>query len=199
MGMKRTRTILALLLISAALGGIGGVGGRVGLPPAIIWAVFAPIVFFFLLPMFTRRRKAAGETDSKVEAVLLDASNTGGRIIQTVLPLMGTLLSAVGVAMMFRANGGVTASSVSLTVVGIVVIALSMRHVVGWDVSYKGHTVRFENDPCSGEHLYIDGQLVDRGGVGYQFVLSGRIPSGEVIRATSRAGIPFHCRIEVIR
>ena len=79
-------------------------------------------------------------------------------------------------------------------------IVLPLRHVIGWDVSYKGHRIRFENDACFGERLLIDGQLVDRGGVGLQMVLSGTIASGDgagdIIRATSHAGpVTFSCRI----
>jgi hypothetical protein len=106
--------------------------------------------------------------------------------------------------MMFRASGGFTAVPVSLTVIGIGLIVVSLRQVIGWDVSYKGHTIRFENDPCSGERLYIDGQLVDRGGVGIRMVLSGKVASGDgagdIIEATSRAGVPtFHVRIVALR
>ena len=79
-------------------------------------------------------------------------------------------------------------------------IVLPLRHVIGWDVPYKGHRIRFENDACFGERLLIDGQLVDRGGVGLQMVLSGTIASGDgagdIIRATSYAGpVTFSCRI----
>ena len=102
--------------------------------------------------------------------------------------------------MLVRAGGGFGAASVVTTIAGVLLIVLPLRTVIGWDVFYKGHTIRFENDPCSGERLLIDGQLVDRGGVGLHMELSGAIASGagagEVIHATSFAGIPtFRVRI----
>lgn len=200
----RGRTILLIVVLSVALGSIGGLASaKAGLPPAVIWAIFAPVTYLFLWPLLTRRRSSAKESPSKDEVLLLDASNTGGRIVQAVLPLIGTLLGAVGVAMLFRAGGGISAVSVSLTLVGIALIVVSLRQVIGWNVSYKGHSIRFENDPCSGERLYIDGQLVDRGGVGIHMVLMGKVASddgvGDVIKAASRAGIPFHVRIVALR
>jgi hypothetical protein len=117
--------------------------------------------------------------------------------------MAGVLLGAAGVAMWVRAGGGPSVMAVSSTVIGIALIAASLRSVIAWDVSYKGHAIRFQNDPCFAEQLYIDGQLAARGGVGYVMVLSGTIPSGEgageTIRATSRAGIfSFSCRLVAV-
>ena len=135
--------------------------------------------------------------------MLLEASNTGGRVVQSLLPLVGTVLGILGVTMLFRADGGFNVLSVTLTVAGALLIVLPLRTVIGWDVSHKGHAIRFENDPCSGERLLIDGQLVDRGGVGLHMELSGTIASGDgagdIIRVTSHAGLPtFHCRIVAV-
>ena len=117
--------------------------------------------------------------------------------------MTGTVLGAIGVAMWVRAGGGPSVVAVSTTVIGLLLIAVSLRSVIAWDVTYKGHAIRFQNDPCFAERLSIDGQLVARGGVGYVMVLSGTIPSGdgagETIRATSRAGVlSFSCRIVAI-
>jgi hypothetical protein len=105
--------------------------------------------------------------------------------------------------MWVRAGGGPSVVAVSTTAIGLVLIAVSLRSVVAWDVTYKGHAIRFQNDSCFAEQLYIDGQRVARGGVGYVMELSGTIPSGEgageTIRATSRAGVlSFSCRIVAI-
>jgi hypothetical protein len=126
------------------------------------------------------------------ETLLLEAADTRRRLIQTIIPMAGTLLGAVGVTMWVRAGGGPSAMAVSSTVIGIALIVGSLRSMIAWDVSYKGHAIRFENDPCFGERLYLDGQLVARGGVGLSMVLTGTIRSGagagETIRANSRAG-----------
>jgi hypothetical protein len=199
------RTLLLVIVLSIALGAIGGfLGAKFRLPPPVIWTVFGPTLFLFLYPLLNRRRSATDEEAAGVEVVLLEASNTGGRIVQTLLPVIGALLSTGGVAMMVRADGGVSTVSVSMAIAGIALIVLSLRCVIGWDVSYKGHTVRFENDACTGERLYIDGKLVARGGVGFRMVLSGKIAggdgAGDTIRAVSHAGLPtLRCRIVALR
>jgi hypothetical protein len=134
------------------------------------------------------------------ETLLLDVVDTRRRLIQTIVPMAGTLLGAIGVAMWVRAGGGPSTMAVSSTVIGMALIVVSLRSMIAWDVSYKGHAIRFQNDPCLGERLYIDGQLIARGGVGLSMVLSGTIRSGEgageIIRVNSRAGfVSFSCRI----
>ena len=105
--------------------------------------------------------------------------------------------------MLFRAGGGVGMASVGMTVAGVMLIVLPLRHVIGWEVSVQRPRIRFENDACFGERLLIDGQHVDRGGVGLHMELSGTIASGDgagdVIRVMSYAGLPtFHCRIVAV-
>jgi len=197
----RARTITTVLVLIAVLGGIAGItSNAVGLSPAVMWAILMPNLFLVSRLLFSKRRATPPGNPSMTEHVLLEASNTGGRVIQSLLPLVGTVLGIIGVTMLFRADGGVGVASVAMTVAGVALIVLPLRHVIGWDVSYKGHAIRFENDPCSAERLLIDGQLVDRGGVGLHMELSGTITSGEgagdVIMVTSHAGLPtLHCRI----
>ena len=200
-GPGRARTITTVLVLTGVLGAMAGIiSNTVGLSPAVMWPIFMPSVFLLYRLLFSKRRTTAPSDPSMTAHVLLDVSNTGGRVIQSLLPLAGTVLGVIGVTMLFRAGGGVGVASVAMTVAGVMLIVLPLRHVIGWDVSYKGHAIRFENDPCSGERLLIDGQLVDRGGVGLHMELSGTITSGEgagdVIMVTSHAGLPtFHCRI----
>jgi len=197
----RARTIATVLVLIAVLGGIAGVtSNAVGLSPAVMWAILMPNLFLVSRLLFSKRRTTPPGNLSMTEHVLLEASNTGGRVIQSLLPLVGTVLGIIGVTMLFRAGGGVGVASVTTTVAGVILIVLPLRHVIGWDVTYKGHVIRFENDPCSAERLLIDGQLVDRGGVGLHMELSGTIASGDgagdVIRVTSFAGLPtLRCRI----
>ena len=111
-----------------------------------MWAIFMPNLFLLYRLLFSKRRTTPPSDPSMTEHVLLEASNTGGRVIQSLLPLIGTVLGIIGVTMLFRADGGVGVASVALTVAGAVLIVLPLRHVIGWDVSYKGHGIRFEND-----------------------------------------------------
>ncbi len=189
--------VVGLTVVLGVLAGFAG--SRAGVPPAVIWAVLFPSIFLYWFARGRGHSRTAND-GAGVETLLLDVADTRRRVIQVVVPVAGTLLGAAGVAMWVRAGGGPSAIAVSATVVGIALIVVSLRLVIGWDVSYKGHAIRFQNDPCFGERLYIDGQLVARGGVGLVMELSGAIPSGEgageTIRATSRAGVfSFSCRI----
>ncbi len=61
-------------------------------------------------------------------------------------------------------------------VVGLVV-AGSIRQ--RWEVVYRGHQIRFENSPLTGERLFLDGGMVSRGGVGMKMELRAPIRVGE--------------------
>jgi len=195
------RTIALVIGLTLLLGVLAGAAsGLARLPPWLIWAVIFPTVYSLLVG---RRRSKVTDHSAGTETLLLEAADTRRRAIQTIVPMAGVLLGAAGVAMWFRAGGGPSVIAVSSTVIGIALIAVSLRSVIAWDVTYKGHAIRFQNDPCFAEQLFIDGQRVARGGVGYVMLLSGTIPAGEgageQIRATSRAGLfSFSCRIVAI-
>jgi len=195
------RTIAMVIALTLLLGTVAGVAsGYTRLPAWLIWAVIFPTVYRL---MVGRSRSKVTDHAAGTETLLLEVADTRQRPIQTIVPMAGVLLGAAGVSMWVRAGGGPSVVAVSTTVIGLLLIAVSLRSVIAWDVTYKGHAIRFQNDPCFAERLYIDGQLVARGGVGYVMVLSGTIPSGdgagETIRATSRAGVlSFSCRIVAI-
>jgi|SoiMethySBSTD1v2_1073268.scaffolds.fasta_scaffold00049_98 hypothetical protein len=197
---RGARTIVTLLVLIVVLGVTGAVvASVVGRSPAVASSVVIPSVL--LLYRFLLRRRAVPPRDaSRAEHVLLEASNTRGRVVQAVLPLVGVVLGMGGVTMLVRVGGGLSIASVAMTVAAVALIVVPLRTIIAWDVTHKGHAIRFEADPCFGERLLIDGQVVDKGGVGLDMVLLGTIASGEgagdVIRATSFAGIPtFSCRI----
>ena len=195
------RTIAMVIALTLLLGTVAGVAsGYTRLPAWLIWAVIFPTVYRL---MVGRSRSKVTDHAAGTETLLLEVADTRQRPIQTIVPMAGVLLGAAGVSMWVRAGGGPSVVAVSTTVIGLLLIAVSLRSVIAWDVTYKGHAIRFQNDPCFAERLSIDGQLVARGGVGYVMVLSATIPSGdgagETIRATSRAGVlSFSCRIVAI-
>ena len=59
-----------------------------------------------------------------------------------------------------------------------VLIATEIRFPIAPTVIYKDHRIRFYNNPVLGERLYIDGALVDKGGMGFNMTLRGTIESG---------------------
>jgi hypothetical protein len=160
-----------------------------GIPPNLL-----------LYRLLFHRRAVPPREASRAEQVLLEASNTRGRLVQALLPLVGVVLGVGGVLMLVRAGGGLSIASVAMTVAAVVLIVVPLRTIIAWDVTHKGHAIRFENHPYFGERLLIDGSLVDRGGVGLHMELTGTIANGagagDVIRVTSFAGIPtIWCRI----
>jgi len=64
-----------------------------------------------------------------------------GKTIAMVIVLT-VLLGAAGVAMWVRADGGPMTLAVSSTLIGIALIVVSLRSVIAWGVTYKGHATR---------------------------------------------------------
>jgi hypothetical protein len=135
-----------------------------------------------------------------VTETLLDASDTGRRLLQQGLALTGGAALLAGVlvlAMMHAAHRAVGGLAIAA---GVVLIVAACCVLVQWEVRYEGHIVRFENSVLFGERLVIDGERVTRGALGYRKVLEGTIQrgskAGRRVRAESVAGpLRFRCRI----
>src|SRR5262245_54524337 len=121
------RTISIVIGVTLLLGALAGVAsGYTKLPPWI-WAVIVPTVYSLMLGRGGRSKLtdyAAG-----TETLLLEVANTRQRPIQTIVPITGVLLGAAGVATWVRAGGGPSVMAVSSTVIGLVLIAVSLRSV----------------------------------------------------------------------
>jgi hypothetical protein len=171
-----------------------------GLPFPVAFAVIYPGGTLLVWQLMASRRRDSEPHPTTAAITLLDARVTWRRLVQTVLPIAGTLLAAVRIAQAVRAGGSWGGWAGATAVVGVVLIVVSLLHAVSWEVSYKGHRIRFQNHPCLAERLFIDGLLVDRGGFGVMMTLRGTIQggdgAGDRITATSRAGLwSFSCRI----
>jgi predicted Ser/Thr protein kinase len=126
----------------------------------------------------SRRPASAPAVAAMLQTVLLDRTWTIRRIVQvatqgTVVPLLiigGTLLGRSGTTSRLIGIG--------LLAVVFVLIMVEIRFPIGATVTYKGHRIRFYNNPVSGERLYIDGVLADKGGFGFNMTLRGTIESG---------------------
>jgi hypothetical protein len=133
------------------------------------------------------------------ELTLLDATDTKRRILQHALILDGILLLLVAGALI-KATDNLKLPGMIVLAVGLVSILLGLFVKVRWTVTYKGHVIRFENDPFRGERLFIDDDLVAKGGLGVRMVLQDSIKqgagTGDRITAVSEAGLfRFRCRI----
>jgi len=142
---------------------------------------------------------------SAVVTELLDATDTVQRFRQNALLLASMLLVLASVAMV---TTGVLSHQSSLVGPGLGSLALAAlflrlasRAMQRWELTHKGHRIRFENSALFGEKLFIDDVRVATGGFGWNLRLQGVISSGdgagEQIVACVEARISsFRCRIE---
>jgi hypothetical protein len=131
---------------------------------------------------------------------LLDAGDTSRRLLQQALPVAGLLCILGGIGLFVSSPGRSPVPAVALIVAGAGALFSAPWLRVRWTVGYKGHRIRFQNDPVFGERLYIDDESFSSGPLGYAKTLEGTIRSGdgagERITARSVAGlITFRCRI----
>ena len=135
--------------------------------------------------------------------VLLDATNSTQRAAQLGVVFVGILfLAMAGPVLKKSITGPAGIIGGTFAIVGLGVMALGFAIQVRWDVTWKGHPIRFENDPFRGERLTIDGRRVATGKTGRNVTMRAAIESGEgagdQILATSVAGFTkFQCRIVV--
>jgi hypothetical protein len=131
-----------------------------------------------------------GEATSRV---ILEASDTRRRLVQQLVPLAGAALLIGGVLLAAMGEGAIRVAGFLLVAASIASFAIMPRARLDWEVSYKGHVIRFENHPVFGERLFIDDRRISSGAFGYRKTLEGTIRGGEGdgdrIVAESRAGV----------
>src|SRR6185503_8887696 len=98
---------------------------------------------------------------------LLDASDTRRRLLQQGLPLAGAGLLLCGIGILASSGGRAWVAGSALVALGVLAVGAAPLVLVSWDLDYKGHRIRFENSPVFGERLYIDGERISQGALGY--------------------------------
>jgi len=140
------------------------------------------------------------ESHSKI---LLDAGETKRRLLQQSVPFAAAMLLVPGLPLLALTHGAGRLLAGLGVAIGAALLGSCFaptRLLVRWEVSYKGHRIRFQNHPLFGERLYLDDELVARGGLGIHKTLYGTLTrgegAGERITAVSEAGlIEFRCRL----
>ena len=132
---------------------------------------------------------------------LLDAVDRGRRILQHGLVLLGVVLLALSGLLFRKTHAGLSAPGAVAGIVGVAAILAGFVVKIRWRVAYRGHEIRFENDPFRGEALFIDGAACARGKMVRRNTLTGVVASGDGagdrIVAQSEAGyLAFRCRID---
>ncbi len=130
---------------------------------------------------------------------ILDVTDRRIRRLQLAAVAGSAMLSSVGFISFRSANVPTAVAAVALLAgVAGFMIAGSIRQ--RWEIGYRGHQIRFENSPLTGERLFLDGGMVSRGGVGMKMELRAPIRvgegAGEEIMALVDAGI-FTLRLRV--
>lgn len=137
------------------------------------------------------------------ETELLDATSRGRRALQVSVVYLGVLVLMVS-GVVIRKSPGVPPAGGIGAIVGLMLIGVGFFIPVRWQVTYKGHAIRFENDPFRGERLFVDGRKVATGKRGSHTELTATIQAndgaGDRVIAVSDAGqLKFRCRIRVER
>lgn len=133
--------------------------------------------------------------------VLLDSTDRARRLLQHGAIWLGIGFLIVAGAVLKRSiEGSAGAIGGAAAGAGLLVMASGFAVRQKWTLDYKGHQIRFQNDPFRGERLFIDDRMLAKGGLGRRMVLLAVVPGGEGagdrIVATSDAGFTsFRCRI----
>ena len=147
----------------------------------------------------SKRPASAEAVAGMLQVVLLDEETRARRLLQ-VITQASFVPSVLMGGMMVGVGGTFATIGVIFLAACLVLVVHELRNPLGWEVTYKGHRIRFHNHPVFGERLYIDGTLADRGRFGFEVTLRGTIEqglgAGERISAHIRATFTrLACRI----
>ena len=132
------------------------------------------------------------------EHLLLDVTDRTRRLLQHGAVFAGVIVLMVAGAVAKRPTGIPLALWMIATGLALFGVAAVIKQK--WAVTYRGHEVRFENNPFLGEKLFIDNQLAGKGKVGYRSESRGVIAAGDgagdaIIARTEAGLLTVHCRI----
>ena len=132
------------------------------------------------------------------EHLLLDVTDTTRRRLQHGAVLAGVLVLMFAGALAKRPGG--IALALGMVATGFALFGIAAVIKQNWAVTYKGHAIRFENNPFLGEKLFIDDQLAGKGKIGYRSESRGVIAAGDgagdtIIASTEAGSLRLHCRI----
>lgn len=135
------------------------------------------------------------------EHQLLDVTDRTRRPLQHGAVLAGVLVLLFAKVVANRPGG--IALTLWMMAVGFALFVVAAVIKQKWTVTYKGHEVRYENNPFRGEKLFIDNQRAVKGKVGYRSEMRGVIAAGDgtgdtIIARTEAGLLTLHCRITAL-
>jgi tRNA A-37 threonylcarbamoyl transferase component Bud32 len=130
---------------------------------------------------------------------LLDATDSTRRLCQHAA-LTGAwflVLCGMVISLTYMPSVGIL---VMVPSIPLIIVAAVIKQC--WEVTYKGHRIRFENGVLSGSKLFLDDGLVRRGSIGFRIEMRARVKAGEgvgdeIVVWTSAGLLSFRCRISV--
>ncbi|HXT70567.1 MAG TPA: hypothetical protein VN700_12460 [Vicinamibacterales bacterium] len=135
------------------------------------------------------------------ERELLDVTDRTRRPLQHGAVFAGVLVLLLAKVVGSRPGG--IALTLWMMAAGFALFVVAAVIKQRWTVTYEGHEVRYENNPFTGEKLFIDHQRAGKGKVGYRSemrgVIAGGDGAGDTIIARTEAGLlTLHCRITAL-
>jgi serine/threonine protein kinase len=140
-----------------------------------------------------------GKAGPAVAEKLLDATDTRQRRKQFVAFVAGIALIMISMPLFGHHEGEALLGLLGLFLGGAALV-VAARARQDWEVTYRGHRVRFRNSALFGERLFIDDKRVSRGGLGRRRELRGVIRHGdgagdEIMALTDAGFLSYRCRI----
>lgn len=131
---------------------------------------------------------------------LLDERQTAKRLLQHLPILLGIAL-LIGTSALVN-NRPTFNWGLATLGLGLASLAVSGFIEQRWEVTHKGHRIRYRNNPYFGEKLFVDDRPAARGKVGTKSEMRALIASGDgqgdTIVTQSEAGlVQFRCKIFV--
>ena len=132
------------------------------------------------------------------EQGLLDVTDKTRRLLQHGAVFAGVAVLLLAGAAANRPGG--LALALWMIAAGLALFVVAALIKQQWSVTYKGHEVRFENNPFLGEKLFIDGALAGKGKIGFKSETRGAITTGDgvgdtVIARTDAGLLTLRCQI----
>lgn len=132
------------------------------------------------------------------EQQLLDVTDRTRRRLQHGAVFAGVIILMVAGAVAKRPGG--IPLALWMIAAGLALFGVAAVTRQKWTVTYKGHDIRYENNPFLGEKLFIDNQFAGKGKTGYRSEMRGVIAAGDgtgdtIVVRTEAGLLALHCRM----
>ena len=133
------------------------------------------------------------------ERELLDVTDRTRRPLQHGAVFAGIVILLLAGALAKRSSASL-AIPLWMIAAGLALFVAASLIRQEWTVAYKGHVIRFVNNPMLGEKLFVDDTLAGKGKIGFKSetraVIAGGAGAGDTVIVRTEAGLlTLRCRI----